>query len=148
MIEAELTGGDVQEAFRHLKGWYRAASETTTRPCPQTMATQMAERVELDVRRDPPSDPLRINLDPIPVNDEVPSDREIRVAVAGLTNGCMGCASGMRAEDVKAWLHGVTLEEDPKEGPNNIGAGDNWHMFVKLVQAIWDHGEIPPNSFG
>ena len=36
-IEYELTGGDVQEAFRHLKGWYRTASETTTRPCPQTM---------------------------------------------------------------------------------------------------------------
>ena len=38
LIEAELAGGSVEEAFRHLKGWYRAASETTTRPCPQTMA--------------------------------------------------------------------------------------------------------------
>ena len=28
--------------------------------------------------------------------------------------------------------------------PNNIGAGDNWSKFVLLVQAIWDHGEIPP----
>jgi hypothetical protein len=50
----------------------------------------------------------------------------------------------MRAEDVKAWLRGVKLEEDPEVGPANIGAGDNWRRFALLVQAIWDHGKIPP----
>ncbi len=43
LIEAKLAGGDVQEAFCHLKGWYRATSKTTTRPCPQTMAQQTAK---------------------------------------------------------------------------------------------------------
>ena len=50
----------------------------------------------------------------------------------------------MRAEDVKAWLHGIKLEEDPKTGPNNKHAGDNWCRFVALIQALWDHGDIPP----
>ena len=27
-IEAELAGGNVQEAFCHLKGWYRVATDT------------------------------------------------------------------------------------------------------------------------
>ena len=31
-IDAELAGGNVQEAFRHLKGWYRAATETQSKP--------------------------------------------------------------------------------------------------------------------
>jgi hypothetical protein len=66
------------------------------------------------------------------------------VAVAGLSNGRAGSASEMRAEDVKAWLHGIKLEEDPEVGLANIGAGDNWRRFTLLVQAIWDHGEIPP----
>jgi hypothetical protein len=44
-INSKLTRENVQEAFHHLKGWYRAALETTTRPCPQTMVKQMAERV-------------------------------------------------------------------------------------------------------
>jgi hypothetical protein len=113
MIEAKLGGGNVQESFCHLKGWYRAASETTTRPCPQTMAKPMAERVNLYRQRDPPGEPLSINIDPIPVDDGTPSKGEIRVAVAGLSNGRAGDASGMRAEDVKAWLRGVKLEEDP-----------------------------------
>ena len=112
------------------------------------MVKQTAERVELYARRDPPGEPLPINIDPIQLNDEAPSDGEIREAAGGLTNGCAAGASGMRAEDVKAWLHGIKLEEDPKVGPNNIRAGDNWHKFVMLVQAIWNHGEIPPNSCG
>ena len=66
------------------------------------------------------------------------------MAAAGLSNGRSGSASGMHAEDVKAWLCSVKLEEDPEVGPANIGAGDNWRRFTLLVQAIWDHGKIPP----
>ncbi len=33
LIVAELAKGDVNEAFRHLKGWYRKATETQARPC-------------------------------------------------------------------------------------------------------------------
>jgi hypothetical protein len=144
MIEAELARGNVQESFHHLKGWYRAASETTTRPCPQTMVKKMVERINLYRQQDPPGEPLPINIDPIPVDDGTPSKGKIRVAAAGLSNGRAGVASGMRAEDVKAWLHGIKLEEDPEVGPVSIGARDNWRRFTLLVQAIWDHGEIPP----
>jgi hypothetical protein len=37
LTESKLTGGNVQEAFRHLKGWYRAASEMQAKPCFHTM---------------------------------------------------------------------------------------------------------------
>ena len=50
-IVAELGAGNVKEAFCHLKGWYRAASETQAAPCPQTMERQTDERVELYARR-------------------------------------------------------------------------------------------------
>jgi hypothetical protein len=32
-IVAEFSKGDVKEAFRHLKGWYRKATEMQARPC-------------------------------------------------------------------------------------------------------------------
>ncbi len=149
LIKAKLIGGgDIQEAFCHLKGWYRAASETTIRPCPQTMARQMAERVDLYARRDSPGESLPINIVLIQLNDDAPSDGEIREAAGGLTNGRAAGASGMRGEDVKVWLHSIKLKEDPEVGPNNIGAGDNWRKFVLLAQAVWYHGEIPPSSCG
>jgi len=37
-IVSELGKGNVQEAFRHLKGWYRTASEAQARPCPMADA--------------------------------------------------------------------------------------------------------------
>ena len=48
----------------------------------------------------------------------------------------------MHAEDVKEWLFGVWDEEDP-ETPENESGGDNWRLFVQLVQAAWTHGIIP-----
>ena len=63
-IEAELKGGDVQEAYRHLKGWYRAATEVEARPCLQTMERQTTERVALYARRTSPGEPLPINVTP------------------------------------------------------------------------------------
>jgi hypothetical protein len=33
MIKSELTGGNVQEAFCHLKKWYQAVSDMKAKPC-------------------------------------------------------------------------------------------------------------------
>jgi hypothetical protein len=46
-IESGLAGGNVQEAFCHLKGWYRAVLETQAKPCFHTMECQTSERVDL-----------------------------------------------------------------------------------------------------
>jgi hypothetical protein len=143
VIEAELAKGDVQEAFHLLKGWYPAVSETVARPCPQTMARQTEDRVELYRRRDSPGDLLPINLQGPAIPDEVPSDHEIMDAAWDLPSGRAGGALKMRAEDIKRWLRGITLEEDPKTGPDNVVEGDNWHLLVGLIQAIWTQGEIP-----
>jgi hypothetical protein len=46
-IVAELTKGDIKEAFWHLTGWYRKAAETQARPCHQTMERQTDKQEEL-----------------------------------------------------------------------------------------------------
>ncbi len=69
--------GNVHEAFRHLKGWYRAATDTQAKPCRQTMDRQMTERVNLYTR----------NVAPVEINDDVPTDGELREVVGELTNG-------------------------------------------------------------
>jgi hypothetical protein len=52
MISHELAGGNVQEAFCHLKVWYRSATDTQAHPCFQTMDRQTAERIDLYRRRE------------------------------------------------------------------------------------------------
>jgi hypothetical protein len=49
----------------------------------------------------------------------------------------------MCTEDIKQWLRGITLEEESKKGPDNVGEGDNWRLLVGLIQAIRTLGEIP-----
>jgi hypothetical protein len=135
-IEAELRGGDVQEAYRHLKGWYRAATEVEARPCFQTMERQMAERVALYARRTSPGEPLPINITPVPLPDGAPTDSEVRAAAGELSNGRSGGASKMRAEHVKEWLQGIRREED-SEQTGNKGAGNPWRLLMTLVTAVW-----------
>ena len=88
------------------------------------MERQTLERVDLYARRQSPGDPLPLHLTPVEINDDVPSDSEIRTAAERLTNGRAGGASGMRAEHVKVWLWGALEEEDP-ESQGNEGKGEN-----------------------
>ncbi len=77
----------MQEAFCHLKGCYRAASEMQAKPCFPTMERQTLETVDLYERRGSPGYPLPINVERIEINNDVPSDREIRLAAGKLSNG-------------------------------------------------------------
>jgi hypothetical protein len=112
--------GDVQEAFR-----VQGSIGNHVAPLPQTMVQQTEEQVDLHQRRDPPRDPFLINLQATMIPDKVPLDHKIRDAARELTNGQTGKASKMHAKYIKLWLCGITLEEDPKKGLDNVGKGDN-----------------------
>ncbi len=79
LIIAKLAEGNVHEAFRHLKGCYREASETQAKPCPQTKERQTAERVELYWRRDSPGLPIVLDRAEMRngIRDETPDEEEI-----------------------------------------------------------------------
>jgi hypothetical protein len=45
--------------------------------------------------------------------------------VGELTNSRSAGVSRMRADHLKGWLKGARLEENPKTGPVNVGAGED-----------------------
>ncbi len=45
--KVELRQGNIHEAFRHLSGWYKAATEVATRPCFLTLEKQTQDPEEL-----------------------------------------------------------------------------------------------------
>jgi hypothetical protein len=77
IISHKLAGGNVQEAFRHLKGWYRSATNTQACPCFQTMDQQTAEQIDLYWRRNPPRLPIHVGKNLFDVWDETPTNNEI-----------------------------------------------------------------------
>jgi hypothetical protein len=114
------------------------ASETQARPCFQTMDRQTEESVKLYRRRDSPGLPIVLEHAEMraEIRDDTPDDEEILAVVAELTNGRSAGVSRMRAEHLKGWLNGAKLEENPKTGPANVGAGADWEALVQLVQAV------------
>ena len=142
-IVSELWEGKVQEAFCHLKGWYRNASETQAKPCHQIMERQTDERVEPYAERAAYGKEFPENGMPFGINNDTPTEGELRTAVSQLSHGRCGGASEIRAEHIKAWLHGAKKAEDPEIGINHIGAGKTWDEFVELCLSVWATGTIP-----
>jgi hypothetical protein len=84
-----------------------------------------------------------VNGTPFVIGDDPPLEGELRTAVSQLSHGRCGGASEIRAEHIKAWLHGAKKEEDPEIGANHVGAGKSWGEFVGLCSSVWATGTIP-----
>jgi hypothetical protein len=100
---------------------------------------QTAECIALYGRVPSPGEPLPIHVDKANIPDGPPSDRELWSVVWGLQNSAAG-ASGLQAEHIKVWLRNAVCKE---EEDSDVGLGDKWRTFVRLMQAIWDHGSMP-----
>ncbi len=59
-VKGCLAAGEYIEVWRHLKGWYRSGEDRAPKPCPETMAKQTQERVDLYAARTPRGLPLPI----------------------------------------------------------------------------------------
>ena len=144
-----LTEGKAKESWRTVRGWYRKESERASRPCFKTMEKQTQGREGLYAYREPPRDSIQCNVARPALEDEDPPHKDIKIAVKGCGNGRTWGGLGMRAEDMKAWLVGTEREEkarrDGVEG--HEGAEDTWRLFVRLIQHVWDTGEIPRQMF-
>ncbi len=53
-VEGCLAVGEYIEVWRHLKGWYRLAEDRAPNPCPDTLAKQTDERIQLYTAVPPP----------------------------------------------------------------------------------------------
>ncbi len=104
------------------------------------LAAQTAKCVALYRKAPPPGGPLPIHVNKADILDGPPSNEELRSVVRGLQNGHAAGASGLQAEHIKVWLHDVTRDE---EEDGDVGLGDKWRLFVKLMKAIWERGCVP-----
>jgi hypothetical protein len=107
------------------------------------MERQTDERVELYAERAAYGEEFPPNGTPFDIDDDPPSEGELRTAVSQLSHGRCGGASGIRAEHIKAWLRGAKLAEDPEKGINHVGEAKTWDEFVELCSSVWATGTIP-----
>ena len=93
-----------KEAWRRLKGWYKAAVNRAPPPARATLERITAERVDLYIYVSSPGENILVNVTPVEVDDSVPMEDKIEDAVKKLRRNRSGGPSGMRAEHLKGWL--------------------------------------------
>jgi hypothetical protein len=134
-IEGHLAGGETKEVWQCLKGWYKAAYERAPTASPMLLAAQTVKRIALYGRVPSPGEPLPIHVNKVNIPDGIPSDGELRAVVRGLRNGRAAGAPGLQAEHIKVWLTDVVCKEEEQ---SDVGLGQKWRIFVKLIQAVWE----------
>ena len=142
-IAAYLTGPPQDWNLRGAHGvlgrWHKHAAKHPPKPSREDLITVTNDRIQLYQQElpSPPGDPIPVLVQPDPINDSVPTPEEISAAVRGLRSGSAPGASGIRPDDLKQWCHAAhpTDGTEPQTAP--------WDALVKLIQHIWDTGELP-----
>ena len=88
-LEAEyhLAKGEVHEAFRTIRGWYRDRTPPQSKPLFEDLQDRSSEYESLYAARPVVGRPLLVEVDPYDISDEVPGEDEIKVALHRLQKG-------------------------------------------------------------
>jgi hypothetical protein len=117
-IEGLMVARELKEAWRCLMGWYSMVEDHAPKASHDTLVRQTEERIALYTCVPPAGEMLPINVQPFDINDDVPSDSEIKEVVRELQNGQAAGATGLQAKHIKVWLQDVVQEE--KGGPAQV----------------------------
>ena len=134
-IDTLLKDSNVQGAWNRAKAWYKHAGDRPVAPSKADLQQVSEEYRDLYRKVDPPGDPIPILVAPFDVCDDVPQEAEIEAAVKRCKSGKAPGPTGMRAEDLKAWLHAARCKERPDD--------TYWNLLVKLVQEVFRTGVLP-----
>ena len=111
-VEA-LLGGDppnTKEAWRRMKGWYKAAVNRAPPPARATLEPITAERVDLYSYILSPEYNIPFTVTLADIDDSVPMEDEIADAVKKLRRNMLGGPLRMRAENLKGLSRHPTEE--------------------------------------
>ena len=86
---------NAKEAWRRLKGWYKAAVNRAPPPARATLERITAERVDLYSYVPSPGENIPVTVTPVEVDDSVPTEDKIEEAVKKLRRNRSGGLSGM-----------------------------------------------------
>ena len=139
-VEEKIKGKDIIGAFDVLKYWYRKFSGRTLKPSHFEMDKTRETYVRLFTKEkivDNP--PFEVEYDGEPIDDSVPGEEEIRVALFKMKNRKSPGLTGITVEHLKKWY---TLSH-PKRGEPDSGALAKWSNVVEIVQSCLQEGIIP-----
>ena len=96
MVETQLEEdpSNAKEAWRRLKGWYKAGVNRAPPSARVTLKRIMAERVDLYSYVSSPGENIPVTVAPVEVDDLVPTEDEIEDTVKKLRRNSSGVRQG------------------------------------------------------
>ena len=111
-----VDNGRFKELWEHLKRWHRQAQGKQAHPTREVLYQESAVRAELYICQPPAKLKVPILVQPLAVNDDVPTEEEVEMAVQWLKGGRVGGTLGMRVEELNRWRMEDNWEKDPEGG--------------------------------
>ena len=133
---------NAKEAWRRLKGWYKAAFNRAPPTARATLERITADRVTLYSYVSSPGENIPVAVAPAEVDDSVPTEDEIEDAVKKLRRNRSGGPTGMRAEHLKGWLAvsnrgTLAVEKGEEKTEEEEEGGELCEKIVDLVQTAF-----------
>ena len=141
----------IKEACYRLQRWYKAAVDRAPPPARAMLKRVTAERVTLYSWIPPPGNTIPVTMEPLAVEDGVPTEAEIEWAVKCLRNNRAGGAVEDAGGGYQGMACGGEAGRQGEGGGNKRWGGErehgelrtedeeNWERVVELVQtAFWD----------
>ncbi len=111
IIKGLMAAGQLKEGWCYLKGWYSTAEDCAPKASHDTLVSQTEERIALYASVPPIEEMPPINVQPFDINNNVPSNSEIRKVVREVQKRQAAGAMGLQAEHIKMWLRDVVQED-------------------------------------
>jgi len=97
---------------------------------------------DMHQRVGPQEEPIPTLIAPYEIDDSVPTEDEITLAVKRLKSGKSPGATKMTAAHLKKWYRQANpLKEE------DISQPEAWNKLVELVQHTWEHSELPQELY-
>lgn len=134
-IERCLAMGNTREAYDIMRKWYK--DKVSKPPIPTYVDEEKirAEYQSLYTRQEPLQSNITLFYNQERVDDTVPTEEEIKIALKGMRcNKSPGC-SNITVEDLQGWMEESEKEVDSRK--------DRWEKVVEIVQSSFTRTKLP-----
>ena len=128
----------IKEAWIWIRVCHRDAVDRPLPPARVAISTMMADQVDMYRSVPPPGQTIDVRVQPLPMEDYIPEEKEITWAVHRIRLNRSVGPSGMRAEHLFQWLIAATQDDIPDV--------TNWQKVVVIVQAASCDGTLDKES--
>jgi Reverse transcriptase (RNA-dependent DNA polymerase) len=134
MIEECMKNNDVKGAFTILRKWYKGPIKRPPVPTRYDEVQARNNFVQLYTQQPTPDRTITLFYDQTWVDDTIPDEHEIKLALRKMKYNKAPGSSGIAVEDLRRWM---------MESEQEIPRRDRWNRVVNVVQEAFRQRQLP-----